>query len=570
MSGGSLGIVMLVHTALDRAALVARHFAQAGCPVAIHCDRTVPAARYAAFRDGLADLANVRFVARRRCEWGTWGIVGATLDASERLLQDFPRVEHVLLASGSCLPLRPIPELVAYLEGHRGRDFIESVTIDEIGWAKGGLERERFTLTFPFSWKRHRWLFDRWVRLQRRMGRAREIPHGLVPHLGSQWWCLSRKTLAAILLDPRRPDFVRYFQRVWIPDESFFQSLVRLHSRNVESRSLTLAKFDDQGKPHVFYDDHLRLLTRSDCFMARKIWPGADRLYRVFLRAEGAPSRGAAPNPGKIDRLFGKATERRLRGRPGLYMQSRFPSWQPPNRQSAAPYSVFQGFAELFPGFEEWLALTTGTTVHGRLYHPERVEFAGREDSFAGALPAVPALRDYNPNGFLTNLLWNTRGERQSFMFHPADTQYPWGFMAGDPNAQIQVISGAWALGLFRVGAHSDVVRAEAARLQSIEGRQLEALTSHYAKARVKVWTLSDFVDQPMESLDEILDGMGLRARRSLAEAPRMVDLRGFGDFLQGLRNQGLNLHVAGHFPPGDSDPAPRRDGGESRPYLVR
>jgi hypothetical protein len=303
--------------------------------------------------------------------------------------------------------------------------------------------------------------------------------------------------------------------------------------------------------------------------MARKIWPGANLLYSAFLRADGAPSRGAVPNPGKIDRLFSKATERRLHGRAGLYMQSRFPIKQPPNRQSAACYSVFQGFADLFPDFESWLARTTGTIVHGRLYHPDRVKFAGREDSFAGALTDTPTLRDYNPCGFLTNLLWNTRGERQSFMFHPADTRFPWDFMAGDPKAQIQVISGAWALGLFRVGAHSDVVRAEATRLQSIESRQLDALTSHYAKARVRIWTLSDFVDQPMDSLDEILDGMGLRARRNIGEAPRMADMLGFGDFLQRLRNQGLNLHVAGHFPPGDSAPSPERDRPGARPYLV-
>ena len=30
------------------------------------------------------------------------------------------------------------------------------------------------------------------------------------------------------------------------------------------SRSLTLSKFDFQGKPHVFYDDHLDLLARDE------------------------------------------------------------------------------------------------------------------------------------------------------------------------------------------------------------------------------------------------------------------------------------------------------------------
>ena len=553
----SLGVIMLVHTALDRAAQVARHFAESGCKLAIHCDRATPAAAFAAFKASLSDLPDIRFVRRRRCEWGTWGIVGATQDAAERLLVDFPDVAHVYLMSGSCLPLRPVAELQSYLAANPGRDFIESVTIDDIGWAKGGLEQERFTRIFPFPWKRQRWLFERWIRMQRRLGLKRRVPEGLVPHLGSQWWCLSRETLAAILLDPRRAEFDRFFRHAWIPDESYFQTLARHHSDAIESRPLTLSKFDDQGRPHVFYDDHLRLLMRSDCFIARKIWPGADRLYHSFLDAGALPARRAAPNPGKIDRLFSKATDRRRHGRAGLYMQSRFPMGQAPNRQSAGPYSVFQGFGDLFPEFETWLAQTTGTVVHGRLYHPKGAVFSGRERTFSGALSASAPLRDHNPCGFLTNLLWSTRGTRQSFLYHPADNQYPWNFMAGDPNAQIQVISGAWALGLFRgdAGLVGPQMRADAARLQAVEERQLQALTDHYAKARVRVWTLSDFVDQPMEHLEEILDEMALRRRPPLAEAPRMLDLRGFGDFLQKLRNEGLNVHVAGHFPPGSTLP---------------
>ena len=38
----SVGIIMLVHTAFDRAEQVARHWAAAGCPVVIHVDRAVP------------------------------------------------------------------------------------------------------------------------------------------------------------------------------------------------------------------------------------------------------------------------------------------------------------------------------------------------------------------------------------------------------------------------------------------------------------------------------------------------------------------------------------------------
>lgn len=564
----SVGIVMLVHEALDRAEQVARHWSGHGCPVVIHVDRHVRGKEYTEFVASLKKLDNVRFSKRYRCEWGTWGLVAASQSASELMLAEFADVRHVYLASGSCVPLRPVHELVEYLEDRPMTNFIESVTTEDVPWTVGGLDNERFTLRFPFSWKRQRYLFDRYVRLQRRLRLRRNIPEGLVPHLGSQWWCLTRQTLSAILEDPDRKMYDRYFKRVWIPDESYYQTLVRLYSSNIESRSLTLSKFDFQGKPHIFYDDHLQLLRRSNCFVARKIWPHAKRLYDTFLAPEADAISAAEPNPGKIDRIFAKAVERRTRGRAGLYMQSRFPheGWE--NGKTCAPYSVFEGFSDLFQEFEVWLGKMVGARVHGALFAPGRVAFAGKQKIYSGALCDSARLRDYNPTSFLTNLIWNTRGERQCFQYGPRDTQDIDWFMAGDSNAQISVISGAWAVPLFHSNRNFSEIRKEAARLQKVESRHLDVLRSPHTKARVRIWTMADFIESPMEPLQTIIDEIGARNLRRLTEAPRMVDLTGFAQFLQNLKNQGMHPHLMGDFHSGDGSadtPRTRR-----KPYLVK
>lgn len=563
----TFGVVMLVHDALHRAEQVAKHWSKNGCPVVIHVDRKVTPKAHDAFVRSLSRLDNVRFSRRHRCEWGTWSLVAASQTASELMLKEFPGVGHVYLASGSCLPLRPVAELRQYLAERPETNFIESVTTEDVPWTVGGLSLERFTLRFPFSWKKQRKLFDGYVRAQRRLGYRRTIPEGLEPHLGSQWWCLTRATLAAILEDPRRAVHDAYFKRVWIPDESYYQTLVRLYSGNVESRSLTLSKFDFQGKPHIFYDDHLQLLRRSNCFVARKIWPRANRLYDTFL-AGGADASGAEPNPGKIDRIFAKAVERRTRGRAGLYMQSRFPNRDWENGKTCAPYSVFGGFSDLFEDFEGWLSKMVGARVHGALFAPDRAHFAGRQTIYAGALSDSAELRDYNPVAFLTNLVWNTRGERQCFQYGPRDNQEPTWFMATDSNAQISVISGAWAVPLFHSDLDFGVIRKEAARLQKIEAEQLDILRSPHRKARVRIWSMADFVESPMEPLQTILDEIGVRQPRRLTEAPRMVDLAGFGQFLQNLKNKGMHPHLMGDFPASDRRPdAPRSP---RKPYLVR
>ncbi|TFL17579.1 DUF5927 domain-containing protein [Jannaschia formosa] len=559
----SLGFVLLVHTAFDRTEQVARHWAAAGCPVVIHVDAKVPRAAFRAFRDRFGDAPLIRFCGRVRVEWGTWSLVAATQTGCERMLAAFPEVRHVYLASGSCLPLRPVAELTGYLADRPGVDFIESVAVEEADWAVDGLEAERFTLHFPFPWRRRRRLFDAFTELQRRLGVARKLPEGIVPHLGSQWWCLTRETLEAILTAPDRRAMDAWFSRAWIPDESYFQTLARRHSTRIESRSLTLAKFDVQGKPHIFYDDHRPLLERSDCFVARKVWPGAEGLYSTFLDPDRPAARMAEPDPGKIDRVFSRANRRRANGRAGLYNQGRFPAKGREGKLTAAPFAVFCGLGALFPDWEPWLARRLGGRVHGHLYHPEGAEFAGREEVLNGCLSASPALRDYRPEQFLANLIWNTRGERQTWQFGPGDTQAAMPFVLRDRNATVTVVSGAWVVPLIASDRPFDEVRAEIARLQRIEAAFLRLLDGPEVAARLHRWTLAEFAAGPEDRLAPVLAEIG--GTEGARPLPAMRPLSAVPDFLQRLRNAGVKPVVMGDF--GVPVSTPPRVGG---PGLVR
>ncbi|PYE84414.1 beta-1,6-N-acetylglucosaminyltransferase [Pseudoroseicyclus aestuarii] len=562
----SLGIVMLVHSALDRAEQVIRHWYAAGCPLVVHVDAAVPEADYRAFAGSLADLRDrLVFAPRFRCEWGSWELVAATQAAAALMLDRFEEADRVFLASGSCLPLRPVAELRAYLEAHPETNFIESATVRDVTWTRGGLGEERFTLRFPFSWKRQRRLFDAHVALQRRLGVRRRMPAGLVPHMGSQWWCLTRQTLQRILNDPDRAAIDRYFRQVWIPDESYFQTMARRWSDRIESRSLTASTFDFLGRPHILYDDHLPLLRRSGCFVARKAWPGAERLYEAFLQADSAPAEPLRlPDPGRIERVFARAAEQRLRGRAGLIMQGRLPAPHLNLPLTAAPYSVFEGVAEVFDGFAPWLARQLaeagqGAAVHGHLFAPERAEFAGGATGYAGGLSDSATLRDYHAQMFLSNLIWNTRGQRQCFSFGPRDTQAIHWDLAKDPNAVISVISGAWMIPLHRAPMPFARRRAEAARLQRIEAEHLAALRSPWARARVRIWTLAEALEAPEERLQEAIEDTlgGPAPRRAL---PALADMEGLPDFLQALRNAGMHPQLTGELRAVPAPPARRAE----------
>ena len=250
-------------------------------------------------------------------------------------------------------------------------------------------------------------------------------------------------------------------------------------------------------------------------------------------------------------------------------MQSRYPLKDHENGKTAGPYSVFHGFSDLFEEFDLWLGRTVGGRVHGHLFAPERAEFAGGETVYNGCLSDSAALRDYNPQSFLTNLIWNTRGDRQCFQFSPRDNQACNWFMATDPNAQISVISGTWAVRLLRSNMDFADIRREAARLQRIETDHLKILRTNFVKARVRIWSMAEFLESPMEALQTVIDEIRPQAARLPAEAPRMTDLSGFGQFLQNLKNQGMQPIVMGEFvTPGD---AARADAPvRSKPHVVR
>jgi hypothetical protein len=200
----------------------------------------------------------------------------------------------------------------------------------------------------------------------------------------------------------------------------------------------------------------------------------------------------------------------------------------------------------LFEDWADWLSATPGVRVHGHLFGPERAEFADGQTEFAGALSDIATLRDYNPVAFLTNLVWNTRGERQCFAFGPADNQEITGFVASDPNAHVSVVSGAWIVPLLRGGLSVAEVRKRAAALQATEAAHLDVLRSAHTKARVRIWTLAEFLEAPGEALRIVQEDISGHAGRALVSPPRMVDLAGLAEFLKSLRNDGMLPHIVG------------------------
>ncbi len=294
-----VAFLLLTHRDPEGVIRQAERLTAAGDMVALHFDGRAPAADWARIRAALAGNPAVALVERRiRCGWGEWSLVEATLATLRRALAAFPEASHFYLLSGDCMPIKTVEYLHALLEADPA-DHIESVDFQGSGWIQTGIREERLIYRHYFNERRHKRLFDMSLALQSRLGLARRPPADLQMMIGSQWWCLRRTTATALLaFVAARPDVVRFFHTTWIPDETFFQTLVRhlVPAPEIRSRPPTFVLFTDYGMPVVFCNDHHDLLIAQGHLFARKISPDAAALRAgldALCRARGVAVRAS-------------------------------------------------------------------------------------------------------------------------------------------------------------------------------------------------------------------------------------------------------------------------------------
>ena len=539
-------IAILAHKDLHRVAQVTRYLAGGGLRVAIHVDESVPAEEFDSFKISLAGLSEILWVNRIACEWGDFSLVEATISMSEAVLKRWSDAGHVILLSGDSLPIRSPAALIEFLRNNQGVDFIESVDVGDDNWITGGLGIERFTLSFPFSWKKQRRMFDFWVEAQRLFRVKRALPSGLRAHIGSQWWCLSRRTIEAILGDTERSVYDAYFRKCWIPDESYFQTLARKHARTIESQALTFSHFDHQGKPTTFYDDHVDDIKGLDAFFIRKIWSGSDKLYQHFLQATQYRGNDSDRTGIALEKIK-VATDRRKTGRNGLYMHGRAPSqWFKKHSPTAVPYDVLTGFDAVFPEIDNWIESQIDVRPHGRMFASKHVEFANGASTGPGGVSNNTSIRDLAPESFLCNLVWSTRNSSLKFHFELDDDPKIETFLLSDPNATRHHIHHGWILALMAEKiSNSEYLRSTANTMLSRERTLIVALNDAESSCGSNIWTLGEVLADPLPTLQATLGSSTAERTTGPVALPAMVDATQLFEFARDLKNIGVDIDVS-------------------------
>ncbi|MBY5971462.1 beta-1,6-N-acetylglucosaminyltransferase [Ferrimonas balearica] len=279
----TIAFILLCHKDPQGIIDQANRLTAVGDYMAIHFDARANPADYDQIRAALKDNPRVTFARKRcKCGWGEWSLVEATLNAVEAAVDAFPRATHFYMLSGDCMAIKTAEYAHDFLDREEV-DYCESFDFHTSGWIKTGIKEERLIYRHYLNERKHKFWFYKSLEWQKKLGLTREIPEDLQIMIGSQWWCLRRRTIEAILdFTKTRRDVMRFFRTTWIPDETFFQTLVRhlVPAKEIRSRTLTFLMFTDYGMPVTFYNDHYDLLLAQDFLFARKLSPEAHEVKR--------------------------------------------------------------------------------------------------------------------------------------------------------------------------------------------------------------------------------------------------------------------------------------------------
>ena len=276
-----IAFILLCHKDPDAIIQQAQQLTAVGGVIAIHFDARAPAAAFAQIQSALAGNPNVVFAKKRiKCGWGEWSLVQATLYAVEAAVDAFPRATHFYIVSGDCMAIKSAKYAHQFLDDN-DVDYVESFDYFESEWIKTGFKEERLIYRHFFNERTQKRLFYASFWFQRRFGITRKVPADIQVMIGSQWWVLRRRTIEWIVdFTKKRKDVMRFFRTTWIPDETFFQTLVRhlVPANEIQTRTMTFLMFTDYGMPVTFYNDHYDLLLAQDSLFARKISTEATEL----------------------------------------------------------------------------------------------------------------------------------------------------------------------------------------------------------------------------------------------------------------------------------------------------
>ncbi|OYU55456.1 MAG: glycosyl transferase [Chitinophagaceae bacterium BSSC1] len=181
--------------------------------------------------DKKADITHFEFLKQRpylffvkervKVAWGAYSIVQATVNGLKQIDSTGIAYDIVHLVSGQDYPLKTNQEINDFFAANKSKAFMHTLDV-ATEWQEAIPRVEYYHFTnFSFAGK------FRLEKFFRKLLPKRKMPGNLIAVGRSQWFSITMEHLRYILqyMD-EHPEFVRFFNLTWAPDEIVFQTIL--------------------------------------------------------------------------------------------------------------------------------------------------------------------------------------------------------------------------------------------------------------------------------------------------------------------------------------------------------
>jgi hypothetical protein len=186
----------------------------------IHISARTSGGTHSKMQQAVGERANVQWVERVATYYAGFSLVQSTIVGLQAIAAAEP-TSHTVILSGQDYPARPTPEIEQFFQQQPGKSFVEHFAlpvVDKWPGEHGGLDRIRYRYFERINYK---------TRTLRLPILRRRFPPGLQPYGGGAWCALSHDAVRYITsFVDQKPDVVRFFRHVKIPDEIFMHTVL--------------------------------------------------------------------------------------------------------------------------------------------------------------------------------------------------------------------------------------------------------------------------------------------------------------------------------------------------------
>ena len=177
----------------------------------VHVDRRSAVGLQTEIQDFLSSFTNASLLKSQSILWGGYSIIDAELRGIEELLKVSSEWEFFINLSGQDFPLKSQTHIQDFLSRNRGNDFLRVANQSKVR---------------PETLNRIQTFFIEFGNRILHTSMKRPYLRGVAPQIGNQWMILSRKFCEFVSYSPEIERFKRFYRYTFIPDESFFQTVV--------------------------------------------------------------------------------------------------------------------------------------------------------------------------------------------------------------------------------------------------------------------------------------------------------------------------------------------------------